>query len=125
MGKFLQYYKAREANDPETNRPMNGNHPSAGMGSDMNVDNDMGYGQKRDPADVFESAVDAASNLLDALEKLNPLIPDENNTLDINKVTQQVQGIMDNLQALAARLDGSSPAAADNFESGETPESIA
>lgn len=119
MGKFLEYYKYREANDPETNMPMTGNH------ADVSIDGDMGYGQKQEPSDVFGSAVDAAKDLLDALEKLNPLIPDENNTLDINKVTEQVQGIMNNLEALAKRLGGESPPATDEFNNGETSQSIA
>lgn len=88
------------------------------------VDGQMGFGQKQDPVQVFERAVDAAQELLDSLKKLNPIIPDKNDTLDINKVTKQVQNIMTNLESLAARLDGSSPPVGDQFEPGQTNQSI-
>lgn len=125
MGIFLEYCrKVQEALDPETGQNMDGNHPAATSSEIPDGDGNMGYGDKKDPGAEFEHAAEAAQELLDALETLNPLIPDEDATIDINKVTKQVKGILHNLQALAGKLNGNSQPAIDQFDSGQTTQSI-
>ena len=118
MKKFSEFYSKKESFDPETNKPMTGNSASIEDGQNM------GYGQKRMPVEIFERATGAAKELLESLEELNQQMPDKDNTLDIDKVTTQVKGLLDNLQALSSRLDGDSPPSDDSFGTIQTSQSI-
>lgn len=118
---FRQFYRYREeAEIGGTNQPM----------VDPNVspdDTQFGYGQKDDADQHFEHAIDAAAELLEALKKLQPSMPDENISEDIKKVTIQVEGLMKNLEAVAKKMHGDSEAAPplDDYEHGQGSQSVA
>jgi len=100
MIRFNQYFNLREAETA-------GDYLQTDDTPDLPQDGDpaMGFGKKEEPNELFEAAREAAQKLQDALHKLQPLVPQEHPSADIDALIHQAEAIGNNLEAMADKMN--------------------